>query len=1010
MYNNNQKGAFYSLNIDNDNPDENYLKIESIPLSSTSNEFSFDIWYYITGKSSQIISQENGLLLGIEEKKFYFSFPGIGKIIIINDVVKFESNEWANIFFSYNNENITVALNGINIYSKEIKNKKLLSTGPLFLGTGFSGYLRSFRIYKKAMKQNDYKTYLFQQTYTNDMADLIGFISFNQEIIQDLSPSNLVINSFGSCQILDCVHVYCSESKNRDGYAKLENSPELNPGGFENGVFSIYAKVYLRPSDNKIETIISNGYIDKQDSIALCTQHVDYNSLKIMFKIGLDDVLVDDVYECYNWLDILVTYNKNNLDIFIDGELKKEFPINNFNRTSIGDVKIGNAFNSQKNKGSLPFDGYISTVAIFDKSLLQTDAMEFFNNQPFIFEDGIKALFCFNTGIACDLVSSTELTLTNQGLIIAPHTVQSINDKPNEYRITKTFPSMSDITKWKCKIIFSAIVSYFENCLGLYFNFKTKNTEDLPPYFLNYIYENFRYKPEFAPIFAEEIQNDTAFIGENKNNVTHGGFGVLIHRHVAIALRSINISQFQGLIRVGAVNTQANVAAGGLAAINGATLAEMTVPFESATTALFLLYAASETINIIVGHIIEKIKQNRENKPKDDDDDPNKKYIVKILELTLQSNPENFAESAVHCKNYSGPINPPEIIRDKPPISSVYIASELKQVKIKAKFQLTVLSKEKKPYYSVSISGYANNTKVPFFNHLSGSGDNFTEGVNFIELKTTEIVNKRLDNIYLFGPTFSWNYTVDGYEDTDSDITFNIYTLPCIPVPPISLDKLFPDNFINLDYLSIFKKEALKGLAAENISVTLTPEFLATVTRNLYNDESFIYEGHESPFIRLDNATGVITFFEKWFNIALVSSPKPILINCITYAVLLKYFINLFGDYDCSILCIKNATPGGTLPVKPNRPARWDHDYVDNFVYHAVVKTTLCTTPITWCIFDASFNFSRTVYKNNMHTMRITPEDAGSYLYAMFQLDTRVTDDQLSFRIDKTYVPPTTSI
>lgn len=56
---------------------------------------------------------------------------------------------------------------------------------------------------------------------------------------------------------------------------------------------------------------------------------------------------------------------------------------------------MGNGFDSAHPEMDFTCEQYLFTAAVFDKKLGQADADSFLENHPYIFEDGLIALFSF---------------------------------------------------------------------------------------------------------------------------------------------------------------------------------------------------------------------------------------------------------------------------------------------------------------------------------------------------------------------------------------------------------------------------------------------------------------------------------------------------------------------------------------------------------------------------------------------------------------------------------------
>jgi hypothetical protein len=992
--------VFQSMYFDNNDDEQSYLTVKSVSFNNDT--FSFDIWFYIEGKSSEIISQTNGLLMGVEDETLFLTHKDIGKIYVGDG--NFKPKVWTNVFVSYDKQKLRIALNGIDIDAIDVDNKKLLSSGDIKVGAGFSGNMRYVRFYKNAIEPKDYSKYLYVNVYTQDMTNLAGFIDLCQLHIKDLSPNNLQIKITNSCYVVNCMHVFNPTNNNQSGYAMLDNSPEINPG-YNGGVFSIYAKVYPKYMLKQTQAILSNGYIDKNDSLAICMEFENKNSPKIKIKLGNNWIPFDLSVQVNQWVDILVVYDGAKISIYADGLLAGEQAVTPYSRSDLGEVKIGNAYNSQAKKEYYGFEGYISTVAIFNKVLGLADASAFCENQPFIFEDGLEAIYSFDKGIAAELVNSRELTLTNNsGLLIAQRTTDELCENPYQFRVTKTYQPLSKMNEWRVSVISEAIFSYFKNCFGLEFQFKTETNNAMPEYFKHYIYNRFRYRPEFEALYAQELLPDSDNTNlDSKDNLTSSSGSQLIRR----AVHTMNDIEMENLVVAGRVNAPVNVAAGGGAAAGGGVAAATTpVAMESSAFA-FSIAVASLAATKILTETLKLIEDERNKRPlyPDDEDDPNKEYRIEILEMSFQSYPDDYTKSAVHCQNGNGVVNPPEWKKYRTQGEqneyAIYIASEIATVNIKVKFKFHVTTQFPKPTYSVTINGYTKDNTKTLFNHLSATMQAVV-GENDIELTTSEIIGKRMDDLYKYNSLFNWNYQVDTDIDVHPDITLNYFTLPNIPVPPIYLDKKVPDQYIFLELLDVLSKVPVEE--SKEAFVSGFSKSPSQITRELYHNPRLRYDSTEVEAAYLQRQTvrnfPYIYFFLKSFiNDKLRGATGVTNIDCCAYACLLNYYFKLFAITGCNVVLIANIdlaanwTSRNKLPLKPNllpAPGAGTAAPTGSFTYHAVVSSPI---PGNYNIYDACFTtggiyFDGIVYKQILADPAIRPEDNGSYLDFMFQIGT----------------------
>ena len=104
------------------------------------------------------------------------------------------------------------------------------------------------------------------------MTSLLAFIDFSKEDMPDISNHGATASPHGSCGVMNLVPVYLP-SKGK--FASVNPGGDINPGGFESGEFSVYVKMYLRPSQKQNQVIFSNGDIEDADSVILFCRRME---------------------------------------------------------------------------------------------------------------------------------------------------------------------------------------------------------------------------------------------------------------------------------------------------------------------------------------------------------------------------------------------------------------------------------------------------------------------------------------------------------------------------------------------------------------------------------------------------------------------------------------------------------------------------------------------------------------------------------------------------------------
>lgn len=983
--NNINKTAYYALHIDNSFSSGNYLEVG--PVKWSSKVFSFDIWIYTEGMSHAILSQPNGFIFGIEDNLITFFHPSIGKKSVYNDLIKFNSREWVNFFVTYDGQELAFAINGMPVKTEHCLDKILISDSPVRLGEGFSGYVRTFRLYSASIRPEDYKKYIYQAVYTNEMSDIYAFVDFNTSKIRDLSPHKLKINVVNACGIVDVAHVYRPSSGK---YATLNNAAYINPGGFNSGNFSLYVKLYIRPSDKEKQVLFSNGNFDDQEAIILYTQKESLTSVRLYLQLGTEVLNVKNITDIYNWLDVVVSYTAGKIIIFLNGEEESYAVSPTFKRVKQADVKIGNCFDNNLTDTDFTCEHYISMIAVFDRVLVKKDAVDFLENHPFIFEDDLIALYSFDSGVPVEYVSCRPLTVEKADLLLAQRTTEVMPSTSYQYRLNKTPRLTSALSTWQADTLYTTYSGYYGNMY------------DLVPTI---------GKTEEQAVF-EYMANDTSLLDKNMDLFVSEEVSPEMVTKSITQLDKERVSLFNKMFRP---NTVPNIGGGGIIPAVTASATVVTAPAVAAESSMApVLWGLG--IGVAVGvavAVATKTKSKQDEKPDGDDDDDDEdegRVTLKLTELSFQHNPGNCKESAVYCRNYEGPVSTPEwTSKNRTSCIAVYIAGQIAVVKIKAGIKIIDNTQKPKDKYSVKLSAYAKNGTAAVFNHLEFQGS-LSRGENKEVMLVARELNFPQNDVYKRDMELCWNYEIDGKANTTYNTKVTVYVCPKIPAPPIYLEKEMTTRYIAIEYLDIFSRiieEAIQKSVVEQPSSlnAILPAALTAFTDFLYLTTVFTYQLQDRyGFYDVEAITvegidigAYIVFKEASYMRLLATGPFPLAINCIGYAVMLAYYFSLQGVIS-RIVQIAGLTNMGThlhMPLNAGvTPANYAGVPIPNFGHHVIVEVApqQAITGLPGVrYFDASLRGPGGVSMSNVpftntNALQITlPAEANSYRGIVFQ-------------------------
>ncbi len=916
------KEAYNALSISNKESLGNYVSVNIANLVTS--QYTLDVWFYLVEGSSDMISQENGIRIGIENEMFYFYHPAAGQKAVRPLGPLPRKKQWNNLLVSYNGSKVSFVLNGVPAGEADASGAVLIQNAPFRLGYSFHGYMRSFRCCNCVLTAEQYKDYVYETVYdSGSMTSLLAFVDFSKEEMPDISNHGATVSPHGSCGVMNLVPVYLP-SKGK--FASVTLGGEINPGGFESGEFSVYIKLYLRPSLKQTQVVFSNGDIGETGSVSL---HLTDQNDKIQFKLqlGSTSMSLGPLFDVFQWVDVLLTYGGGKVTAFFNGT-----PVTASHsfakRQQKGEFRLGNGFDSANPDTDFTCEQYLFTAAVFDKKLGQADADSFLQNHPYIFEDGLTALFSFSPEPA-ELMTCRQIHLDEDDVILAQRTLDSLSGEPYDYRINWTEPVVSDMGKWKAESIWAGLAAYYQSCANLTPMVKENQKQAV----IHSIASDTELLQTFIPALTSVSLSGELFAK---------CLAAAPQRKMGSLLRA---GRFLGTATAGAGGSGAALASG-LSLTGGAAAGLAEIGKD-----LLVLNALTSFFLLTLDMAMKAIKNKRKDKPDHDDDDTD--VSLSITSMSFQHSPDNFTSSAVRCRTCDGSVSPPEWTSAKREgAEAVYIADKLQTVKVKVKFIITDKSKKPTPPYHVSIEAYATDSSA-VFQKLEYSANGLAAGVEYEGEFTVTKDSCACSGLFYQNLELWWNYTINGNSDTLANTKVCIYFLPTTPTDPIYLDQEHKDHSVPLELLRIFSEKRTILEARESTDVDqVTAADLKTYTDQIYDCAAFKYNPNAHPFVTVcdvkENAApytlrGYVDLLDQNAMLRDIDlyrrnpARAKTEANCNVYACMLSYNFSLHGIF--STVCIITADqPMAALQTNAIKGAGAAMAQAFQFRYHAIVK------------------------------------------------------------------------
>ncbi len=904
------KNAIYAYHIDNSDGYGSYVELSGIKLPAE--EFAFDIWYKSVGLCSSMVSQKNGFSVGI-------SFDGVivrlasGKSLSIkNNVTKIPDGVWTNLYLSYDKKEIIVYINGYKFGSAACTGK-VKNSENFQVGTEFTGFIRSIRLYSKIVSEESFKNYFMSDKFdSKTMLNVAAFMDFTKENIPDLSGKGVKTAVHESCALVDTVEVYCLS---KGSFAHFADSSPFNIGGFESGEFSLYSKIYIRPAEQKRHIIAINGTVGNSQSIGVFADCRDDTISFTVAAVGEEHTFKSDI-KTYSWVDLIVCAKSTQLTVYINGTKQNATLSKEYRRTDKGDFKLGGCIGC----GDMTCQHYIHTVAVFNKVLSDKDAKDFLENHPFVFEDHLTALVDFSAGSADELVNGTEVYINNDDLITAVNTVDTLPDQAYQYRINYS-AAVSEMKKWEAETVVEGVRSFAGNGFGLACTAGAAETTVLTVF----LGKSPKILEDAAELYAENV-------------ITSKGY--------AKALGSMSKSASK--VCMGALKPSCGGTATGTA---GAVVGTSAV-FSKMQELVFPVIAGAGALAVVAGIGAKAVSNSRRQKPYKEDEDSK----VILSSISLQISPDDYAISAVRCRNYEGVISGTQWTGGENCKSpAVYIADKLKRARIRVKYKLAGIL-DAKTTHTVSLNASVCRGTNKIFDNFKYESSGISVGKEYeaeLESGITCSMQKEIahENIELW-----WSARVDGKEVVLPNTKLDVYVVPTVPCQPISLEKDFPNNYISVDYLGVLSeckasRSNESNCKGDRLGKTWTIEEIYQLANDIYFHPRFYYQPNQEKYVRWKEYRGTegrviftaIIFDEKnFFKDLYAKMDKIIGVQCDVYATFLYYSLNLIG-VRCRYAYIINPL----FDVQGNRAALKVHgaypagsriatDY--SFRYHMIIE------------------------------------------------------------------------
>lgn len=370
-----------------------WAQIPAVPDISLCGDTAFTLGAYFYMHDMQghavFLKQESVFEFGMDSGTPYFQSEGMGKIWapkIPDELLNAEG--WYRVDVIFSGKKIILSFQGIPVLEKDIEGKRRVDNNTPWKIGMIDGYLQEVILYNQAFPEEDIAKLSFHTKDTPE--NVLLWLDFNALMPKDKGKYNHPIQMTGACMPVNLVYTL---SPGKKGFALPYGSNLPNAGGFDTGELSILACVYVK--DIKSHSIIfSNGEKGREETIALGISEKNFPFLDLGASGKI--YLADKPATAYKWMTIAVTLKEKSLSFFIDGAAAGNFILDEkFERKQIASPVIGNQMDQDTfNSG---FEGYIDSIALFDKALSSERLVGYADVLPFRFDSDLKAMWIFSS-------------------------------------------------------------------------------------------------------------------------------------------------------------------------------------------------------------------------------------------------------------------------------------------------------------------------------------------------------------------------------------------------------------------------------------------------------------------------------------------------------------------------------------------------------------------------------------------------------------------------------------
>jgi Concanavalin A-like lectin/glucanases superfamily len=378
--------------------------------------FSIDFWIKLDGLASNaaLFSKKGVISVGSDGDTVVFAIHGYPSVYSDPKKQPLDDKLWHYVCVTYAGGSVRIYIDGEFNCLQGISGSCLTNSNPCLIGSSVEGYVKSVRIYNKALGADDVLNYMYG---TPAMADIVADFDFTVNPPVDHGPGKHPIELKESAIMIT---QYPALALGGTAYAKPLRDEDVNPGGSQVDPYTVQTEVYISSSTVERQALFVNSDLERETGMAL---FLVYDESASAFRVesqrgsgstSADSLVSTGFVQKNAWTNVATTFDGVKLVIYINGELDSSqdaAPIPLMQDES--NLLIGAALRHGLPSGAYSLQGFVQRVDVWSKALTDAEVAQYRDSRPDLLSDNLESAYDFTERPARDRVDGFSVGLAD---------------------------------------------------------------------------------------------------------------------------------------------------------------------------------------------------------------------------------------------------------------------------------------------------------------------------------------------------------------------------------------------------------------------------------------------------------------------------------------------------------------------------------------------------------------------------------------------------------------------